>query len=177
MLAERPLGVRAGGVELLGGCRNLHTELPLAALAMAVFLCDERLGELVHHSDRGSQDTSVRDTERLDGFDARPSLGSHRDSHVSALAETTIGLAKTELVGGGRGPAGCRSSEEPLPRSIGTPTVAPAEPATTRLRRSSRRPTIATATGPARIPTESPSRSARSTFRLVWRGRIASSPH
>ena len=34
---------------------HLRTELPLAALDMAAHLRDERLGGLVHHSDRGSQ--------------------------------------------------------------------------------------------------------------------------
>ena len=79
---------------------HLRTELPLAALDMAVFLRDERLGELVHHSDRGSQYTSIRYTERLDEFDVRPSVGSRGDSYDNALAETTIGLYKTELISG-----------------------------------------------------------------------------
>jgi putative transposase len=79
---------------------HLRTELPLAALDMAVFLRDERLGELVHHSDRGSQYTSIRYTERLDQFSVTPSVGSRGDSYDNALAETTIGLYKTELVDG-----------------------------------------------------------------------------
>ena len=58
---------------------HLRTELPLAALDMAAFLRDERLGELVHHSDRGSQYTSIRYTERLDEFEVRPSVGSRGD--------------------------------------------------------------------------------------------------
>ncbi len=77
---------------------HLRTELPLAALDMAIFLRDEHLGELVHHSDRGSQYTSIRYTERLDEFDVRPSVGSRGDSYDNALAETVIGLYKTELV-------------------------------------------------------------------------------
>ena len=78
---------------------HLRTELPLAALDMAIFLRDERVGDLVHHSDRGSQYTSIRYTERLDEFDLRPSVGSRGDSYDNALAETTIGLYKTELDG------------------------------------------------------------------------------
>jgi putative transposase len=83
-----------------GAATHLRTELPLAALDMAAFLRDERLGELVHHSDRGSQYTSVRYTERLDEFGVRPSVGSRGDSYDNALAETTIGLYKTELIDG-----------------------------------------------------------------------------
>jgi putative transposase len=87
---------------IVGWClaAHLRTELPLAALDMAIFLRDERLGELVHHSDRGSQYTSIRFTERLDQFDVRPSVGSRGDSYDNALAETVIGLYKTELVNG-----------------------------------------------------------------------------
>jgi putative transposase len=79
---------------------HLRTELPLGALDMAVFLRDERLGELVHHSDRGSQYTSIRYTERLDEFGVTPSVGSRGDSYDNAMAETVIGLYKTELING-----------------------------------------------------------------------------
>jgi putative transposase len=79
---------------------HLRTELPLAALDMALYLRDERLGELVHHSDRGSQYTSIRYTERLEEFDLTPSVGSRGDSYDNAVAETVIGLYKTELIHG-----------------------------------------------------------------------------
>ena len=79
---------------------HLRTELALAALDMAAFLRDERVGELVHHSDRGSQYTSIRYTERLDELGVRPSVGSRGDSYDNALAETVIGLYKTELING-----------------------------------------------------------------------------
>ena len=52
------------------------------------------------HSDAGSQFTSVRFTERLDEIGARPSIGTVADSYDNALAETTNGLYKTELVYG-----------------------------------------------------------------------------
>jgi len=54
----------------------------------------------VAHSDAGSQFTSVRFTERLDEIGARPSIGTVADSYDNALAETTNGLYKTELVYG-----------------------------------------------------------------------------
>lgn len=55
------------------------------------------LAGLIHHSDRGSQYTSIRYTERLAEAGIAPSAGSVGDSFDNALAETTIGLFKTEL--------------------------------------------------------------------------------
>jgi putative transposase len=52
----------------------------------------------IHHSDAGSQYTSVHCTEtmRLNGLS--PSIGSVGDAYDNALAETTIGLYKTECI-------------------------------------------------------------------------------
>jgi len=54
--------------------------------------------DLVHHSDRGSQYLSIRCTERLAEERAVSSVGSRGDSYDNALAETIIGLYKTELI-------------------------------------------------------------------------------
>jgi transposase InsO family protein len=40
---------------------------------------------------------SIRDTERLLDAGIEPSVGSVRDSYDNALAETVIGLLKTEV--------------------------------------------------------------------------------
>jgi putative transposase len=77
---------------------HMRTDLPLDALEMAIWSRDERLDDLVHHSDRGSQYTSIRYTERLVEAGARPSVGTVGDSYDNALAESVIGLYKTELV-------------------------------------------------------------------------------
>jgi len=53
---------------------------------------------LVHHSDRGSQYVSIRYTERLAEAGIEPSVGSVGDSCDNALAETVIGLFKTEVI-------------------------------------------------------------------------------
>jgi putative transposase len=53
---------------------------------------------LVHHSDRGSQYVSIRYTERLAEAGIEPSVGSVGDSYDNALAETVIGLFKTEVI-------------------------------------------------------------------------------
>ena len=79
--------------------RSLRSELALDALEQAV---SERLGDegerLIHHSDRGGQYLSIRYTERLALAGIEPSVGSRGDSYDNALAETTIGHYKTELV-------------------------------------------------------------------------------
>jgi transposase InsO family protein len=50
----------------------------------------------VHHSDRGVQYLSIRDTARLARAGIEPSVGSTGDLYDNALAETVIGLFKTE---------------------------------------------------------------------------------
>lgn len=77
---------------------HLKTELPLEALEMAIWRRDAALDGLVHHSDRGSQYTSICYTERLDDAGIAPSVGSVGDAYDNALAETTMGLYKTELI-------------------------------------------------------------------------------
>src|SRR5690606_23265030 len=53
---------------------------------------------LIHHSDRGVQYVSIRYTERLAEADIEPSVGSKGDSYDNALAESVIGLYKTEVI-------------------------------------------------------------------------------
>ena len=53
---------------------------------------------LTHHSDRGSQDLSLKYTERLADADVDPSVGSVGDSYDNALAESVIGLFKAEVI-------------------------------------------------------------------------------
>jgi putative transposase len=77
---------------------HMRTDLPLDALEMALWQRDVRSGNLVHHSDRGSQYLSIRYTERLVEAGASVSVGSKGDSYDNALAETVNGLYKTELV-------------------------------------------------------------------------------
>jgi putative transposase len=78
--------------------RSLQTGLALDALEMAIWRRQAQLDGLVHHSDRGSQYLSIRYTERLAEAGAVASVGSVGDSFDNALAETIVGLYKTELV-------------------------------------------------------------------------------
>lgn len=79
--------------------KSLRTDLCLDALEQAIWARkDEGLGELIHHSDRGSQYLSIRYTERLAEAGGVQSVGSRGDSFDNALAESVIGLFKTELI-------------------------------------------------------------------------------
>jgi transposase InsO family protein len=76
---------------------SLRTDLALDALEQALY--DRETDEpLVHHSDRGVQYVSIRYTERLADAGIEPSVGSRGDSYDNALAETVIGLYKTEVI-------------------------------------------------------------------------------
>jgi len=77
--------------------RSLRTDLALDALEQALYGRPVD-GDLIHHSDRGVQYLSIRYTERLEEAGIEPSVGSRGDSYDNALAETTIGLYKAELI-------------------------------------------------------------------------------
>lgn len=85
---------------------SMPTQLPLDALEMALWTraragqCNDqgRLDGLVHHSDAGSQYTAIRYADRLADAGAVASIGSVGDSYDNAMAESVIGLYKTECV-------------------------------------------------------------------------------
>jgi len=76
---------------------SLRSDLALDALDQALDDRDTDAG-LVHHSDRGVQYLSIRYTERLAEAGIEPSVGSRGDSYDNALAESVIGLFKTEVI-------------------------------------------------------------------------------
>ena len=78
---------------------SLATDFVLDALDQAIYdRCTAGTGDLVHHSDRGTQYLSMRYTERLADAGIEPSVGSRGDSYDNALAESVIGLFKTEVI-------------------------------------------------------------------------------
>jgi putative transposase len=80
------------------GCSStLRSDLALEALEQALYDRDTDAG-LIHHSDRGTQYLSIQYTERLAEAGIEPSVGSRGDSSDNALAESVIGLFKTELI-------------------------------------------------------------------------------
>jgi transposase InsO family protein len=77
---------------------SMTTAFVLDALNQAI--CQrspEKDGGLIHHSDRGSQYLSIKYTERLADAGIDPSVGTVGDSYDNALAESVIGLFKTEV--------------------------------------------------------------------------------
>jgi len=72
-------------------------ELTLDALEQALWARQVKEG-LIHHSDRSSQYLSIKYTERLAEESVFPSVGSVGSSYDNALAETIIGLFKTEVI-------------------------------------------------------------------------------
>jgi putative transposase len=77
-------------------------ELVLAALEYAVWGrgLDDDPGQrrLIHHSDRGSQYTAIRFTQRLADAGIQPSMGSVGDSFDNALAENFFSTLKVERI-------------------------------------------------------------------------------
>ncbi len=76
---------------------SLKSDLALDALEQALHARPGADG-VVHHSDRGTQYTSIRYTERLAAAGIERSVGSVGDSYDNALAETINGLYKTEVI-------------------------------------------------------------------------------
>jgi transposase InsO family protein len=76
---------------------SLRSDLALDALEQALH-ARPGIDALVHHSDRGVQYLSIRYTERLAEAGIEPSVGTVGDSYDNALAETIIGLYKTEVI-------------------------------------------------------------------------------
>jgi transposase InsO family protein len=78
---------------------SMRSDLALDALEQAICEREEaRDVRRVHHSDRGVQYLSIRYTERLAEAGIEPSVGSKGDSYDNALAESVIGLFKTEVI-------------------------------------------------------------------------------
>jgi len=78
---------------------SMTTSFVLDALNQAIAQrCPAEGGRLIHHSDRGSQYLSIRYTERLADAGIDTSVGSVGDSYDNALAESVIGLFKTEVI-------------------------------------------------------------------------------
>jgi putative transposase len=77
--------------------RSMRTDLVLDALEQAPWVRSGASG-VIHHSDRGCQYLSIRYTERLKEAGVEPSVGGVGDSYDNALAESVIGLFKSEVI-------------------------------------------------------------------------------
>ena len=77
--------------------RTMTAELTLDALEQALWARKVK-GNLIHHSDRGSQYLAIRYSERLIEAGIRASVGSVGDGYDNAMAETINGLFKAEVI-------------------------------------------------------------------------------
>jgi putative transposase len=78
---------------------SMRTDFVLDALEQAIYARGGTMpAGLVHHSDHGTQYLSMRYTDRLADAAIAPSVGSRGDAYDNALAESVIGLFKTEVI-------------------------------------------------------------------------------
>ena len=75
---------------------HLRTELVLEALNMALW--QRRPGEVIHHSDQGTQYTSIAFGLRCKQAGVRPSMGSVGDCFDNALCESFFATLECELL-------------------------------------------------------------------------------
>jgi len=75
---------------------HLRTELVLEALEMAIVLRAPQA--VIHHSDQGSQYTSVAFGLRCEAAGIRPSMGSVGDAYDNAMAESFFATLECELL-------------------------------------------------------------------------------
>ena len=75
---------------------HLRTELVLAALGMA--LGQRRAKDLVHHSDHGTQYTSIAFGLRCREAKVRPSMGTVGDAYDKAMCESFFATLECELL-------------------------------------------------------------------------------
>ena len=77
---------------------TMRTDFVLDALEQATCARGGAVAGVVHHSDQGTQYLSMRYTDRLADSGMAPSVGSRGDAYDNALAESVIGLFKTEVI-------------------------------------------------------------------------------
>ncbi len=78
--------------------RSMTADLVVDALNMAAWTRRHTsLENLVCHTDAGNQYTSILYTDRIDEIGAAPSIGTVGDSYDNAMAESVMGIFKTEL--------------------------------------------------------------------------------
>jgi putative transposase len=75
---------------------TLHTQVVLNALDMALW--QRRPNGAIHHSDQGSQYTSIEFGKRCRAAGVRPSMGSVGDAYDNAMAESFFATLECELL-------------------------------------------------------------------------------
>jgi putative transposase len=75
---------------------DLRAELVIRALDMA--LAQRHVYEVIHHSDKGSQYTSIAFGKRCEQMGVKPSTGSTGDAYDNAMAESFFASLECELL-------------------------------------------------------------------------------
>ena len=75
---------------------RMTSDLVIAALNMA--LHTRRPGSVIHHSDQGSQYTSVAFGKRCEEMGVKPSMGTVGDAYDNAMAESFFASLECELI-------------------------------------------------------------------------------
>jgi putative transposase len=75
---------------------QMTADLVLAALNMAI--AQRRPNDVIHHSDQGSQYTSIAFGQRCRKMGVRPSMGSVGDAYDNAMAESFFASLECELI-------------------------------------------------------------------------------
>ena len=75
---------------------HLRTSLVLSALDMALF--QRKPGDVIHHSDQGTQYTSLAFGQRCREAGVRPSMGSVGDCYDNAMCESFFATLECELI-------------------------------------------------------------------------------
>jgi putative transposase len=79
---------------------HMTKELVIAALNMALFTRkpDQKAHGVIHHSDQGSQYTSIAFGKRCEEMNVRPSMGTVGDAYDNAMAESFFASLECELI-------------------------------------------------------------------------------
>ena len=76
--------------------RHLRSELVVEALEMALY--QRKPGSVIHHSDQGTQYTSIDFGKRCKREGVRPSMGSVGDCYDNAMCESFFASLECELI-------------------------------------------------------------------------------
>ncbi len=83
---------------VVGWSMALHPRATLVLAALDMALEQRRPGTVIHHSDQGSQYTSVAFGQRCRTAGVRPSMGSVGDCYDNAMAESFFATLECELL-------------------------------------------------------------------------------
>ncbi len=83
---------------VVGWCMATHLRAELVRAALDMALWQRRPCGVIHHSDQGSQYTSIDFGQRCQQAGVRPSMGSVGDCYDNAMAESFFATLECELI-------------------------------------------------------------------------------